>query len=228
MPIYRPTFPDTCLRPDQAGYGQVVPGGTSRRRTRRVAQNQHLFATDTDVSSGWTVYSPPLDQPPVLIDVRSASHLSKYMRRSTSYTATQPSHPYPPSPAHPADGGPESHAHIRPNSRGPSYLPYPGPPSSVYTGPYGYHHSSSIDVPQPALAYPSGAYRQAATGNKIPIAPVQAPGSPKQYHQSSFSLPPISVLTSTPPSSTNDPRAVLHRLRFGDDNTGSDQFQPPS
>lgn len=32
--LHRPTFPDTCLSPDQPGYGQVVVGGGNRRRRR--------------------------------------------------------------------------------------------------------------------------------------------------------------------------------------------------
>ncbi|TFK96689.1 hypothetical protein BDV98DRAFT_614303 [Pterulicium gracile] len=34
IPLFGPTFPDTCLSPDQPGYGQVVVGGGNRRRRR--------------------------------------------------------------------------------------------------------------------------------------------------------------------------------------------------
>jgi hypothetical protein len=38
LAIYSPTFPNTCLSPDQPGYGQVVSDGTRRRRARRNTQ----------------------------------------------------------------------------------------------------------------------------------------------------------------------------------------------
>ncbi|KAK2467240.1 hypothetical protein APHAL10511_000789 [Amanita phalloides] len=37
VPLFGPTFPSTCLSPDQPGYGQVVNTGSGRRRARRPA-----------------------------------------------------------------------------------------------------------------------------------------------------------------------------------------------
>jgi hypothetical protein len=51
----RPTFPDTCISPDQAGFGQIISGDTRRRRSRRVAG-------PTNASNhSWSIM-PPVDQ----------------------------------------------------------------------------------------------------------------------------------------------------------------------
>ena len=55
----RPTFPSTCLSPDQPGYGQILGGQQGKRRGRRAAVPLPLSATlpppqpsDFDTSSG--------------------------------------------------------------------------------------------------------------------------------------------------------------------------------
>ncbi|KAF8725243.1 hypothetical protein AX14_008213 [Amanita brunnescens Koide BX004] len=42
VPLFGPTFPTTCLSPDQPGYGQVVNTGPGRRRSRRPATAPNL------------------------------------------------------------------------------------------------------------------------------------------------------------------------------------------
>ena len=52
----RPTFPNTCIAPDQSGFGQIISGDARRRRSRRVAG-------PTDASShSWYIMSS-VDQP---------------------------------------------------------------------------------------------------------------------------------------------------------------------
>lgn len=50
----RPTFPDSCLTPDQPGFGQIVKPGTGKRRSRR---NPKPGNTSND-KHDWTVISP--------------------------------------------------------------------------------------------------------------------------------------------------------------------------
>jgi len=49
----RPNFPSTCLSPDQPGFGQVVPSGQVRRRSRKSTQNSIMQVSPSP--SSWTV-----------------------------------------------------------------------------------------------------------------------------------------------------------------------------
>lgn len=48
----RPTFPTTCLSPEQPGFGQILSGDTRRRRARRVP-----IPPQATTSNNWTVIS---------------------------------------------------------------------------------------------------------------------------------------------------------------------------
>ena len=48
----RPTFPNTCLAPDQPGFGQIISGDTRRRRSRRVAGQAN------GSNHSWSIMSP--------------------------------------------------------------------------------------------------------------------------------------------------------------------------
>lgn len=55
----RPTFPSTCLSPDQPGYGQVVASGPNRRRMRRSAQaTPAVPSAPRETHVNWTVVTP--------------------------------------------------------------------------------------------------------------------------------------------------------------------------
>ncbi|KIM39196.1 hypothetical protein M413DRAFT_447160 [Hebeloma cylindrosporum] len=56
IPLFGPTFPSTCLSPDQPGYGQVVPSGQGRRRARRATQTSVMQMPRAP--TGWTVVTP--------------------------------------------------------------------------------------------------------------------------------------------------------------------------
>lgn len=47
VPLFGPTFPSTCLTPDQPGYGQIVASSRSRRRPKRDSA-AHLSAWTAD------------------------------------------------------------------------------------------------------------------------------------------------------------------------------------
>jgi len=51
--MIRPNFPSTCLSPDQPGFGQVVPSGQVRRRSRKSTQNSIMQVSPSP--SSWTV-----------------------------------------------------------------------------------------------------------------------------------------------------------------------------
>ncbi|KAF9456447.1 hypothetical protein BDZ94DRAFT_1326981 [Collybia nuda] len=64
IPLFGPTFPSTCLSPDQPGYGQVVASGPSRRRARRNthANSALMHHAPRDAHANWTVVTPHTDQ----------------------------------------------------------------------------------------------------------------------------------------------------------------------
>ena len=56
--ILRPTFPSTCLSPDQPGYGQVVASGSGRRRFRKANNASTSVAVPRDSQTNWTIVTP--------------------------------------------------------------------------------------------------------------------------------------------------------------------------
>ncbi|KAK7691196.1 hypothetical protein QCA50_006299 [Cerrena zonata] len=56
IPLFGPTFPDTCLSPDQPGFGQIVKPGTGKRR-RRHLQPTNVQASLTDSQHDWPLPS---------------------------------------------------------------------------------------------------------------------------------------------------------------------------
>src|ERR1700722_1859668 len=58
--VASPTFPSTCLSPDQPGYGQVVANGATRRRMRRNNTTAASLGPSKNSTSqaSWTVVTP--------------------------------------------------------------------------------------------------------------------------------------------------------------------------
>ena len=56
FPQFSPTFPSTCLAPDQPGYGQVVPTGQKTRRVRRPLRTPIMEMPRAPTS--WKVVTP--------------------------------------------------------------------------------------------------------------------------------------------------------------------------
>jgi hypothetical protein len=65
---HRPTFPNTCIAPDQPGFGQIISGDARRRRSRRVAGptngNNHSWCIMSPVDQSLPSQGqlPPLQQ----------------------------------------------------------------------------------------------------------------------------------------------------------------------
>ena len=132
---HRPTFPNTCIAPDQPGFGQIISGDTRRRRNRRMTGptngSNHFWSimSPVDQSLPSQEQLPPLQQfyvgnPP------DTTHLS-----STSRELPLPRSPNPPASAsHP--GSPHyspyqsSYLNHRPEIH-PSDHPYPRRPTST-------------------------------------------------------------------------------------------------
>lgn len=230
VPLLRPTFPSTCLSPDQPGYGQVVASGPSRRRPRRNTHaNSALMHAPRDAHANWTVVTPHTDQS------ISRQPISPLQSTSSHYTTTSF---YPPSHdvhfqqgyqySSPVDWGNSSVA-ARPQEHPMSASPAPRDRgNSVRYSPYSAHapHPArrlssdsrgplSLDIPSlsvrdsPAHPRPSGM-------ENITLPPIQAPtgyGS----SQSPYALPPISAMEDLRGMHVNDSAAVLRRLRSDDD-----------
>jgi hypothetical protein len=99
--ITRPNFPSTCLSPDQPGFGQVIPSGQVRRRSRKSAQNSIMQVSPSP--STWNVITT------------NSGHAEKpqWPIRSAEYSYPGSNHPLPrdfgPSPV-----GPPPSAYRRP------------------------------------------------------------------------------------------------------------------
>ncbi|TFK63154.1 hypothetical protein BDN72DRAFT_333537 [Pluteus cervinus] len=124
VPLFGPTFPSTCLSPDQPGYGQVVASGPNRRRIRRNTQSTPaLPSIPREPHANWTVVTPSsavnthqsVSQQPLIAPISPAltalhsplnshhvhQHAAEYPqfqhhRNSNQYpTSTSPSNVYP-------------------------------------------------------------------------------------------------------------------------------------
>jgi hypothetical protein len=230
-----PTFPSTCLSPDQPGYGQVVASGPSRRRARRNTHaNSALMHAPRDAHANWTVVTPHTDRG------ISGQPISPIQSTSSHYTTTsfyppnhdvhyhQQSYQYSP----PAErGNPTTAPHSQEHSisaspasrdRGNSvrYSPYsahaPHPPrrlSSDSRGPL------SLDIPVLSLrdyGHEPQTHPRPSGLENITLPPIQPPTG-HSGSQSPYALPPISAMEDLRGMHVNDSAAVLRRLRSDDD-----------
>lgn len=60
----RPNFPSTCLSPDQQGFGQVIPSGQLKRRSRKSGPNAIMQIAP--VPSSWSVVTTNSGQVPLM------------------------------------------------------------------------------------------------------------------------------------------------------------------
>jgi hypothetical protein len=225
-----PTFPTTCLSPEQPGYGQVIANGGGRRRARR---NNHFQSTGSfsmgtpGLQAGWTVISGPSYPHEIAQSPPQFSH-----KPGPSSPFIQPEWPSQhqsiPSPAPPLvdalsiDGGVGRLSLTRERSHNFRFSPYP-PASQPNKAPV-----ASMNVSSPAGASTrsfsdasglGGSRRTPLQEERVQLAPLHPP--PSASGQGSISLPPISSWVATPQS--NDSRAVLQRLRASD---GADEANP--
>jgi hypothetical protein len=236
--ISSPTFPSTCLSPDQPGYGQVVSNGTGRRRARRNAQPVAPIASAAarEHKTSWTVvtgapaanssavhygqpnghlYSTPPMYPPPDTHSYSRAHPPTTWRHSSGHSPSVATLP-PPSTV---SGSPTFREHNR--SR---YSPYPGHPSSRHRK----HSASSgdspsIDIPSMSLHDRRADFEQhGRMAEPITLPPIQSTSQVRSnFTQPPYALPPISALEHSRGGHPNNSAEVLRRLRM-DDGSHSD------
>ena len=220
-----PTFPATCLSPDQAGYGQVVSTASGRRRSRRTNQSAAPVPSTSLSQPSWSSTIPVLPGPP--------EHAPTYHRsdQDTSPRMYNAPYSYPPprqltdahvsSPMqrgrHPSPGS--TSPLVRERSLRSRYSPYP---SSVVTQRKASSESMSLDIPSIRLHDPVSDPRSGSRfpGDEIKLPPIQPLAPPRHVSNPSYALPPISALEDLRGVSSQDSAAVLERLKM--DDAGSD------
>ncbi|KAK0472015.1 hypothetical protein IW261DRAFT_822303 [Armillaria novae-zelandiae] len=198
VPLFGPTFPSTCLSPDQPGYGQVV-AGHNRRRARRGTQAA-VYSTAVEPAKWNTAKDTSSDD--------SKSDSRRPLPIYSPYPSLQEKRcefnmdidTFP--PTLPCPSG-------RRASRGPPprYSPYP-PPSTPSS------RASHQLVPLDSLTS-----RNSRPIEHIVLPPIRNDRSASSKHSSPspYALPPISALEDLRGIDVNDSAAVLRRLRSDDD-----------
>ncbi|KAG2115012.1 hypothetical protein DEU56DRAFT_874267 [Suillus clintonianus] len=226
VPLFGPTFPSTCLSPDQPGYGQVVSNASGRRRSRR---NNQVVApappVPRDSQTSWAIPAagPSAHTSPsahYLPPGQPASLPSMMYRDAPSYSHPQPTNP----PLHISSSASPI---MRERSARSRYSPYPTssfPPTrkpSVATS-----DSVSLDIPSISLQELHHDARNGKfPGDQIVLPPIQPLAPPRHISTTSYALPPISALEDLRGISTHDSAAVLERLKMDDE---APQSYPPS
>ena len=215
--IISPTFPSTCLSPDQPGYGQVVPTGQKNRRTRRPPRNPIMEMPRAPTS--WKVVTPSVNMAAPCNGPPPPYHPAN-VRSSDYHVASSPSYPI--------------HSQLRGST--PSDIRLSPIPISVNA-----KSGSSLDSHRFGgfNSYPLSAYRNTApplpppsssskTGlsldtspdprlkEEFSLPPIHAPDS-NSSSSSPYSLPPISSMEEVKSIGIQDSAAVLRRLRMDDD-----------
>lgn len=229
IPLFGPTFPSTCLSPDQPGYGQVVTNGTGRRRARRVTQPvvPATTAAPLEHRSSWTV----------MTGAPSASSSAPY------------GNVYPAPPYHRPDEHAYSRAHPpttwrQPHTQSPSlasispsispkyreqprarYSPYPSQSQTLHrkhSAPSS--HSPSLDIPTLSLRdRNSDSELRPRRAEQINLPPIHTSHSRGSSGQSSYALPPISTLEHSRGNHSLSSAEVLRRLKMDDDMSSEDE-----
>ena len=201
----RPTFPSTCLSPDQPGYGQIVSPGTGKRRPRRSVAGDGSI----DTRHAWTVIS---DSPEgINVDSHVASSRSYhqqtlYANGSANQTAQADSPvmlhvPYIERPHPVSEVGPSNGQHYTASRRG-------SPPSdSGSVMRYSPYPASPVHTRLPPA-------RESAHSRSITLPSLQPRGDDDGE---STTLPPISAMTRPAGGMHDDPMAILRRLQSDDD-----------
>ncbi|KAF4614140.1 hypothetical protein D9613_008142 [Agrocybe pediades] len=228
VPLFGPTFPDTCLSPDQPGYGQVVPSGQGRRRARRSTASSVMQLPRGPVgNAGWTVVTPS----PSIPSIQNTGHNSMPTLRPVNPTHSDygMGSPYPPHMR--VHSSSDSHLHSPATSsadlgqnhrHGP--MPHESGSGSRYaSGSYSSTHPpTSYRSPSNSLSLDirSLSMREHASDSKLQesfkLPPIHAPTG-SDPGDSPYALPPISVMEDVRGSSAQDSAAVLRRLRMEDD-----------
>ena len=188
----RPTFPDTCIAPDQPGFGQIISGDARRRRSRRVAGPTNAGNHSWNIMSPVDQSSPPQGRlPPIQQQFYSGSPLDA--ARLSSTPRELPLSPNPPTPT------------SRPDS--PRYGQHQSSYLSQRPEVYASHPSDQSHLRRPAST--SLVVRE---GPGVSLPPVHQPSS--NYV---VSLPSVADLVKFNAMGDRDPpKAILERLKHGD------------
>ncbi|GBE90056.1 hypothetical protein SCP_1800780 [Sparassis crispa] len=212
VPLFGPTFPSTCLSPDQPGYGQIVKPGSGKRRSRRTTQND----IPPDSRHEWTVISPTLA---ASASTSSASTRPQAVNSALSGRELSHSHQY--------QAGSPVMLHV-PYAQGAYHTP---PPMNGLHSPYAqaHRHSPPLDIrtnirysPYPSsLSSPPAVYEvdvRPMHFESIKLPSIQPPtGRLGNNRSGSFTLPPISSLDLREGQRVDDSFTILRRLRSDDD-----------
>lgn len=225
-PSFRsPTFPSTCLSPDQPGYGQVVSTASGRRRPRRTNQSAAPITSTSLSQQPWSSSIPvlpgPLEHaiPYHRSDQDSSPHIHNALysyppprQLSDARVSSPMQRGRQPSPA-------STSPLVRERSLRSRYSPYP---SSVVAQRKPSSESMSLDIPSISLHDPVSDPRSSnrLPGDEIRLPPIQPLAPPRHVSNPSYALPPISALEDLRGVSSQDSVAVLERLKM--DDAGSD------
>ncbi|KDR78537.1 hypothetical protein GALMADRAFT_117937 [Galerina marginata CBS 339.88] len=224
IPLFGPTFPSTCLSPEQPGYGQVVPSGQGRRRARRSTQNSVMQMPRAP--AGWTVVTPNISSPPAR-ELQPSLHPASL--RTTDYPLASPYPPHARGPVSPdmqmlspslstADS-----SHLDHHRYGGSYSSYPPTSYRKLSAPS--KTGLSLDIRSLSVRERSS---EPSLKEDFKLPPIHGPNG-SDPGDSPYALPPISAMEDLRGSLTQDSAAVLRRLRMDDDQypkagrTGDDQ-----
>nr|GAT50504.1 predicted protein [Mycena chlorophos] len=229
IPLFGPTFPSTCLSPDQPGYGQVVASSGVRRRARRTHQMPLSMSVGSPALSTATPSSQPLSLSMPHISLMSGTG-------NTGFVSLQqlplPPHP-PPYPQHRphlpslSAGGQQQQWPSRPMSPASSarewqrerereydqqrrdrererVIPRPSSPSPFVTPATG-GYASSRDS-QRYAPYPSTSASSSLSGQRRLSGSGSFSSSQSRSHRSPTLPPP----TSTPSTSSSRARLPPH------------------
>lgn len=211
--IFRPTFPSTCLSPDQPGYGQVV-ATSGKRKSRRTVQPPALPMHNSQNAPRALPYHP--SEPPMYAQPHLPRRISGEISDAGYSYSTHAGYRPASSPS-----GPPPSSYDRYHQEAPSYPhAYPERPKSAYKegggSPIRDRHSqhsryspypSAHPVPRRDYAGPRGAYGSQAGEYEYPPqaqtlhtrssdSNLRRPHDPHER----LTLPPISALAPNLPS----------------------------
>lgn len=227
IPLFGPTFPSTCLSPEQPGFGQVVASGTGRRRTRRA--NPALASTmggpprDTQQ---WTVVTPatgaphspdhaqtPRHQPPPFYPAPPLRYPGENHTQQVYHQHSQTNVVQTPTASSPALS--QSSSISRDRSSSTRYSPYPGPSGHQQRkSDQSTRGSLSLDIP--SLTLHERPPSRLTPTERIVLPPIQPPTHLRTTAHTGYALPPISALEDLRGIYSHDSAAVLRRLQADD------------
>ncbi|KAJ7503248.1 hypothetical protein B0H11DRAFT_577527 [Mycena galericulata] len=225
VPLFGPTFPSTCLSPDQPGYGQVVASASGRRRARRNPQPALMPLI-------------PITRDPV----NWPSHVQQQvpLHQLSLFAPVSPlsGHQFSTSPLYPMDL--QTQGQYSPSSQNSSTDRFGQSLSSRGRHRYTPYPAASSDMPPPrrlsassqgslSLEFPALSLRARTTPSpSLAAESIQLPAiqpRAKGEAESVYALPPISALEDLRGIDTHDSAAVLRRLQSDDDDSEVDRRQ---